>query len=173
MDNQQERPVSLDFLAGLITGEGSFCLAVQRIAKRKGELRITPIFCLFMSDRDTIFASAAALRAYDLPVYIQERPKAGAGQVGIHASGMKRVKRYCETFIPLMSGQKLRAATLVLEFIDSRMSVPPGGRGAAKPYTQRELDIVRELRQVNGNTRGKKTPLESSEAIRRTPATVG
>ena len=161
--------MGLDFLAGLITGEGCFCLAVQRIAERKGKLRITPIFNMFMSDRKTIDLAVASLKQHGLPVYVQERPKAARDQVGIHASGMLRVKRYCDTFLPLLTGQKLRAAELVNEFITSRLDDPfPGGSKGRRPYSQRELQIVTELRAVNGNTRGKKTPLESSEAIRRT-----
>lgn len=150
--------MGLDYLAGLICGEGSFCLAVQRVAARKGALRITPIFAMFMSDRDTVEIAADSLRHHGLSVYVQERPKAGRGQVGIHANGMMRVKRYCETFIPLMTGQKRKAAELVLEFIDSRLA-PHEYVGKGRPYTEKELQIVRDLRMVNGNTNGKKTPL--------------
>ena len=170
MDDQQGRLVSLDYIAGLITGEGCFCLAVQRIAARKGQLRITPIFDIFMSDRETIHIVAESLKSYGLPVYLQDREKAARNHMGIHASGMLRVKRYCETFIPLMTGQKQAAAELVFEFINSRLAVERDGK--KRPYTYEELHIVEKLRSVNGNVRGKKTPLEPSEAIRRTPVST-
>lgn len=142
------------FLGGLVTGEGCFCLAVQRVAKRKGGLRITPIFNIFMSDQETIALAAEACRDLGLSVYIQERPKAARDQTGIHAGGQLRVRRYCEVLIPYLTGQKKEAATLVLQFINSRESKPKTAL-----YTEDELDIVRRLRVVNGNTNGKKTPL--------------
>lgn len=142
------------FLGGLVTGEGCFCLAVQRVAERKGKLRITPIFDMFMSDQQTIRLAAQAFEDLGLPVYIQERPKAGRDQIGIHAGGFKRVRRYCEELIPYLTGQKKEAATLVLRFIDSRERQPRNAE-----YSEFDLDIVRRLREVNGNTRGKKTPL--------------
>jgi hypothetical protein len=142
------------YLGGLVTGEGCFCLSVQRVAARKGRLRITPVFAMFMSDPDTIAFAADALREIGLPVYLQDRPKAGVGQIGITVNGLQRVKRYCEVLIPVLTGQKLRAAEVMLDFIRSREAQPKGA-----PYTEAELEIVRILRDVNGNTRGKKNPL--------------
>lgn len=154
LGNQPERTVGLDFIAGLVTGEGCFCLAVQRVKARKGSLRITPMFDMFMSDTETIEIVASSLEQYGLPVYRADRPKAGRGQTGIHASGILRVKRYCETLLPYLTGQKHQAATLVLRFIESRLAKPK-----QSPYSDDELAIVRDLRLVNGNTNGKKTPL--------------
>jgi hypothetical protein len=140
------------FIAGLITGEGSFCFSVQRV--RGNKLRITPIFAMFMSDHVTIKAVADELELMGLPVYIQERPKAGRDQIGIHIGGMKRVRRYCEAFSQYLTGQKREACDLVLDFIYSRERQPKGA-----PYTEQEKDIVRKLREVNGNTNGRKNPL--------------
>lgn len=159
LGNQQgrlEMILSLDYLAGLITGEGSFCLAVDR--RRHGVVRITPIFAMYMSDRETIDRAADSLRQHGLPVYVAERPKAGVGQVGIHISGFKRCRRYCETFIPLMTGQKRQAAQLVLQFIEAR-EVAGAASGRTVPYTDEHKNIVHELRAVNGNTKGRKNPL--------------
>lgn len=146
--------LSRQFLAGLITGEGSFCFGVM---KRRGKdgYRITPIFAMFMSDRDTIEYAADLLRNLGLPVHIQERPKAGVGQIGIHINGFKRVKRYCEELGPHLTGQKFRAALLVGQFIESREKHPSHNH----PYTEHELDLVRMSRANNGNTRGRKNPL--------------
>lgn len=140
------------YLGGLVTGEGCFCFAVQRI--RGDKLRITPIFAMFMNDRETIKLAAEGFVELDLPVYLQDRPKAGVNQHGISINGLKRNKRICETLIPYLTGQKRKAAELMLAFIDSRQARTKGA-----PYTEAELDIVRELRDVNGNTRGRKNPL--------------
>jgi hypothetical protein len=87
-------------------------------------------------------------------VYLQERPKAGINQYGISINGMKRNRRICETLIPYLTGQKRKAAELMLAFIDSREAQTKGA-----PYTEAELDMVRAMRDVNGNTRGRKNPL--------------
>jgi hypothetical protein len=155
LGNQQER-LTVDtssYLGGLVTGEGCFCFSVQNL--RHGKLRITPIFAMFMSDRVTIDHAAEALAELGLPVYRQERPKAtGRGQCGININGLRRVKKYCDTLLPFLTGQKREAATIVLEFIESRLSKP-----THLPYSEEEIELVRRLRLVNGNTRGKKTPL--------------
>ena len=148
--------LSLEFIAGLITGEGSFCIAVNR--RRHDKTRIYPIFSMFMSDRVTIELVAESLKAHGLPVYVMERPKAARDQVGIHINGMKRSRRYCETFIPYLTGQKKRAAELVLEFINDREN-DRAVQGRTVPYSERQKEIVTELRSVNGNTNGRKNPL--------------
>jgi hypothetical protein len=107
-----------------------------------------------MSDRDTVDFTAAALRELGLPVYRGERPKAGRGQCGVQVTGLKRVGRYCEILLPYLTGQKRAAAELVNEFILSRQSKPKGS-----PYSDDEIALVQRSREVNGNTRGKKTPL--------------
>jgi hypothetical protein len=143
---------SASYLGGLITGEGCFCFSVTR---RRRRLYISPIFAMFMTDRDTVDFAADSLEKLGLPVYRQERPRAtGRGQCGINIGGLKRCKRYCETLIPYLTGQKRRAAELVLEFIVSRE-----GKIKGAPYSESELDLVRNLREVNGNTRGRKNPL--------------
>jgi len=140
------------YLGGLVTGEGCFCFAVGQTKAQN--TRITPIFALFMSDRETVMYAADLLRGLGLPVHMNERPKAGRGQVGIHINGFKRVGRYCEALMPYLTGQKKQAAQLVLAFIKSREEQP-----LRAPYTPHELGLVRQLRIVNGNTRGRKNPL--------------
>jgi hypothetical protein len=157
--------LSLQYVAGLIAGEGTFCLGVMRVANRRGGARITPIFGIYMTDEDTIGQVADSLREHGLPVYYQERLKAGSKgnprkHVGIHASGIKRVKRYCDTFVPLLTGQKRRAAELVQEFCDSRLATPRGGTRGNPPYTERQIQIVEELRTVNSVGNGRKNPVE-------------
>ena len=156
--------LSLDYIAGLIAGEGTFVLAVQRIAARKGKARVVPMFAIFMTDEETIMQVADALREHGLPVYYQERLKAGSKgnprkHVGIHIGGIKRVKRYCDTFAPLLTGQKRQAALLVQEFCDSRLATPRDGTTGRPAYTQRQFAIIEELRSVNGIGNGRKNPV--------------
>lgn len=172
LDNQQERPVGLEYVAGLITGEGCFYLAVQRIkgrgadprANRSRGFRITPGFRLFMQDKETIEVIAATCKNHGLPVYIYERiNKNGTGrsEYGIHATGLKRAHRYTQAFIPLLTGQKKRAAVVLQRFIESRLA------GSLKDgYTDEQVALVEELRSVNGNPKLPRTSLESSETTR-------
>lgn len=160
--------MTLDYIAGLVEGEGCFCLGVQRIKHRKGALRVKPIFVMYMTDKDLIEKVADTLRENGLSVYIQFRAKATSqGQWGIEANGISRAKAYCETFIPLLHGNKRRAAELVLEFCRLREAASrTGNQRGYKPYSERELDIVRDLRMVNGNRNGRKNPLPPVGTLR-------
>lgn len=158
MGNQQERTPSLDFVAGLVVGEGCFYLAVMKTrtpkANRKNTgagYRITPGFRLFMNDRQSIELAAETLRNHDLPVYLSERKD---GSLGIVALGHKRVERYVTILLPLLTGTKKVAAEKVGEFIRSRSTLQVGAN-----YTEEQLQIVRDLRLINGNRNGKKNSL--------------
>jgi len=155
--------MTLEYIAGLITGEGCFCLAVMRVASRRGKVRIVPTFGMFMTDEETIREVAETLKEHGLPVYYQERRKAARGKlhVGVHASGIKRVKRYCDTFVPLLTGEKKRAALLVQEFCDSRLATPRGGTRGNPPYTERQIQLVEEVRAVNSSGNGRKNAIET------------
>ncbi len=159
MANQQERTAELHFIAGLATGEGCFFLAVNKVRGRGGKerenasagYRITPGFRLFMKDHETIHYAADVLRSHGLPVYLYNRKD---GMLGLHAMGMKRTKRYVDTLLPFLTGKKKSAAEIVGKFIESREAKPNGSN-----YDETELELVTELRAVNGNTNGRKNPL--------------
>ena len=151
---QPERAtLSLDYIAGLITGEGSFILGVWK--KREDTLRITPMFRLFMNDHSTVNSVAASLELHGLPARTYMRKQ---GDLGVWADGAKRVKPYTETFAPRLTGYKRLAALTVDEFITSRLSHPSSNTR----YTDAELQLVRELRAINGNRKGRKSPLTYS-----------
>jgi hypothetical protein len=80
------------------------------------------------------------------------------GDLGVWVDGAKRVKPYTETFAPLLTGQKRLAALAVDEFITSRLS----HRSSNARYTDAELQLVRRLRAINGNRKGRKSPLTYS-----------
>jgi hypothetical protein len=71
---------------------------------------------------------------------------------------MNRVKPYTEIFSPLLTGQKRQAALTVDEFITSRLSHPSSNAR----YTDAELRLVERLRAINGNRKGRKSPLTYS-----------
>lgn len=157
--NFERTLLSLDYMAGLITGEGCFALGVRK--KREDTLQIVPIFQLFMNDLVAVKAFAVSLARFGLPVREATRKD---GHIGVWATGGKRVKPYTETFAPLLTGQKRQAALVVDEFIASRRQHPsPNAR-----YTDAELALVEKLRAINGNRRGFKNPLAYSRIDPRT-----
>jgi hypothetical protein len=165
-DNQQERRVlSLDFLAGLIVGEGCFNLTLVRsVEKRpsKGRrgvyLSIKPCFKIKMTDLETMKMVFSSFEYYGLPYYRSDSDEAGKGRRSYtaEARGLKRVKKYTDLFLPYLSGSKREAAEFVASFIDKRLS----SRGAWQGYDEEDLDTIERLRSVNGIAGGKRLSLE-------------
>ena len=150
MDNQQERLVSNDFIAGLMAGEGTFTLGVFRKGKKT---RITPLFSMQMNDGETMRIVHASLLQQGLPSNMYHRPNRGCWT--LQAAGFKRVLRYLETFQPLLTGTKQEAADIVGAFIASRAQV-----SKYEAYSEYELGLVEKIRTVNGVPGRKRTTLE-------------
>lgn len=161
MDNQQERLVSLEYVAGLMAGEGSFCF---NIVRNNGRGLINPVFQLFMTDRDTVEAVYETLHHHDLPGYFYTRPAKGNSreQYGVRIHGVKRVKRICETFVPLLTGEKLRAAEITQAFCVRRLSLHEKAG-----YGPKDVEFVARLRMVNGQRTHNKVSLEDLPRILR------
>lgn len=104
-----------------------------------------------MNDHDTIRWIGDSFKYYGLAFQYQERKDGG---LGIHATGIKRVKRIIETLGEYLSGTKYRAALKVYEWILSRLS-----RDKGEPYTREEMQMILELREINGNLNKKQTPI--------------
>lgn len=150
MDNQQERLVDRSFLAGLIVGEGTFCLAVRRNGKR---CRIMPQFSMQMNDGETIEIVGRSLKAIGLSANIYHRPERKCWTV--QAAGFLRVKRYLEELLPHLTGAKREAAEIVSAFIASREKA-----NKFDPYSDEEIALVERLRSVNGIPARGRTPIE-------------
>lgn len=150
MGNQQERLLSNDFIAGLITGEGTFTLAVYRSGKK---VRIKPMFSLQMNDARTMSRVVASLQALGLPANFYHRPNRGCWTT--QAAGFTQTRRYLEIFLPILSGTKQDAAQIVMDFIESRSKV-----SKFDPYSAEEVDLVEKIRTVNGVPGRKRNSLE-------------
>lgn len=144
-DNQQERPIlSPDFLAGLITGEGSYFIGIRRY---RGYITLYPGFSMRMNDIDTISAVEQSLNSYGLSVY---RNKAVYHRcVNLSTIGIAPMRKHLDFFIPLLSGNKKRAAEVVSEFTNLRES------NRNRRYTLEEVECVEKLREINGPSRGR------------------
>ncbi len=162
MDNQQERLVSLDFIAGLFVGEGSFCF---NIVRNRGRGLINPVFQVFMTDKDTVDSLYRSLQHHGLPGYYYKRNKAGTNtrdQYGIVVHGVKRLARYCDALLPLLTGEKKEAALVMHEFCAHRLSLHPKAG-----YGPKDVEFVRRMRAINGQRTNNKTSLEELPRILR------
>ena len=149
MGNQQERRA---VIAGLITGEGGFHLGVEN----RPRLRIKPIFQMKMADRETMEFVIDYFQLVGLPVYrLDDGPF-----VRIRSDGLKRTRRVIEHFLPLLTGTKRQAASMVLRFIESRES-----KESYSPYSGEEIQMVTELRSINGVRNGKKNKLPNPQRL--------
>jgi hypothetical protein len=177
VENQVERLLSQDTIAGLIMGEGWFGFFTYRV-KRSPRLNIRPGFAITMNDLELMRSFVKSAEVMGLPMYVQpvkRQPNQHRPGVRVEVRGLKRTKRWLDVFLPLILGAKREAAEAVAEFIESRASKP-----VAAPFTEAELEMVRRTRRTNGfnanrlevvfnppkETYGRKKETESSEAIR-------
>lgn len=149
MDNQQRKTVGLDFIAGILTGEGSFFIEVWK--HRGDKLKLTPVVCVRMKDTHTMELVADGLRQHGLPVWVTNKP---IGMTSFRVQGLKRAKKYIDTFLPYLTGTKYEAARLLGEFVDMRLASPVGSG-----YTEEQIEVVKKLREVNGVPNRRRNPL--------------
>ena len=161
MDNQQERPRSLDFIGGLITGEGCFSFVITRNRKRG---MISPAFQIFMADKETMEIAYTTLKSNNLPGYFETRKPQGNSRplCGIRCHGVKSLKRLCEVLLPHLYGDKREAAMIVKEFCDHRLSLGPKAG-----YSPKDVDFVRRLRETNGQAAQRRIALDELPGILR------
>ena len=148
MDNQQERPVSEEFVGGLIVGEGSFNLVhVNKHKGKAGEYR--PCFSIAMADRRTMQLVCEAFTRWGLAYYFYETDRKNGNKsiARIQVHGYKRVKRVLDRLLPHLTGTKREAAECLKGFIDSRMAIP--GTGRWNPVTEQQKDYYLRLKAIN------------------------
>lgn len=141
-DNQQERLLSPEFVAGLIVGEGCFTITVARRAERlkhKHNFVMNATFSIGMNDIETMDMVQRSFASWGLAHYVERKTKRNGYRIS--AVGIKRVSRIIEFFKPYLTGKKLDAALAVEEFINLRLNKPQ-----ASPYGEDEFAIVNRIR---------------------------
>lgn len=133
--------MSLDFLAGLIVGEGSYSLNVHR--PKNGLWEFKPCFSLRMNDVETIDLVCEAFATHGLALY--RAPGVYKRCHSVRVDGIKRMRTHLDVFLPLLTGNKKLAAQIVSDFIDHRLNRPPKSK-----YTETDIDYIVRLREVNG-----------------------
>jgi hypothetical protein len=160
LENQQRRPiVSIDFIAGLIVGEGSYGLNVHRPKQNRWEIK--PCFSLRMNDEETIALVCEAFAHYGLALY--RSPNIYHGCHTIRVDGLQRVRAHLAVFLPRLTGKKLKAATILSEFIEHRLTLPPKSK-----MNDMDVDFIERLREVNGPS-AKRIPIGTLRDYTRSP----
>lgn len=164
MDNQQERPLSTEWAAGLIQGEAHFGFLIWQ--RRKDSTVVFPVFQISMKDEWAILRLQAVLAEHGIPVTIPRAPslvKAGMYRIAIRGHG--RLTRLLDLVMPHLGGDKKASARFVQDFLVSRT-----GKPKAIPYSREELDLVMASREFNQpSTASQRNPLRALENPRRGP----
>lgn len=126
---------SLEWLGGLIVGEGCFFMSLRTNRQRAGSkkwVHLTPGFSITMTDLVVMERIAEALEEYGFKFHVHNSDsisRAGhrpAKTIQMH--GQVRTLAFTEVILPYLDGQKKEAAQAVLDFCKHRLSVP-GRRG--------------------------------------------
>lgn len=156
--NQQERLVSLAWLAGFLEGEGWIGFHVHNN-------RITAAINLINTDFVLIERVSDILKSLNVGFYIQTRKNGCDGNLAhktaksLEVAGMKRVRSLLSYILPFMVARKKQVAEIMLEYVERRLSMPHKPKATAEDW-----EYVARIRALN-----KKGPLESSETTRSTP----
>lgn len=151
---------SLDWLAGLITGEGCFTLSVNRLKQAKGAgwLRITPVFAMTMTDIETMKIAGEAFKAHGMPLYFQDGvsvSKKGESRptLAIHLNGQTRLMVVTDTLLPHLYGKKKEAAQAVNDFCKHRL-----GR-TYRGVDDFDIECVERVRAANASNGHRNTSI--------------
>lgn len=129
-DNQQETATALEigWLSGILEGEGSICLQVNRRKDRTQVLRVTPKVIITNSDKLLIEKCVEILTKLGIGKYVMHTaPNNGSftnstkDMTYIHISGLKRVKKLLETLKSCLYGEKQHRLNRLLKFINRRL----------------------------------------------------
>lgn len=136
--------LTVEFLAGLIVGEGSYSIAIARTPR---SLHLRPTFAMRMNDVETIDLVAQSFAAHGHPLY--RLPGLYKGCASVTAGGVARMRTHLDFILPHLTGTKLDAAAIVSEYCDRRIAV------SKQPYDETDVHFIERLREINGPSAGR------------------
>jgi len=140
MDNPQGKALSLDYLAGLVEGEGCFTLQVQE--KRGPKVVVIPRFQIAMTDLLLIEDVSATLKhlgiGHHVGNYQPKGPRKPVKHIAI--TGLKRLKAFTDILAPHLQGEKKMDAEILQALVTSRLA-----QSDRADYTEREVELVNAL----------------------------
>lgn len=155
--NQQERFLSLAWLAGLFEGEGSVSLVMG-----SGN-RVMPRVHIINTDYALIEEWVSGWKTLGVGSYVQTRkvynPEKHKQTKQVIIAGVKRVQNFCQHILPFVKGRKKEVVAIVLEYCTYRLSLGHPKRGMG--YSSKDFDYVNRVRALN-----KKGPEKSPETVR-------
>lgn len=159
LGNPQSNSFSMEWLAGLIVGEGCFTIGAYRLKQSKsGWIRLTPVFSLTMSDWGTMERVADSMRHHGFKIYVstQQAPSQAGKRpmMRIQSTGIGSVGKIARAFAPLLSGHKQQAAEIVARFSERRLARHKRG------IDEDDIIDVEAIRKVNHRNGGTKYSIE-------------
>lgn len=159
LGNPQSNSFSMEWLAGLIVGEGCFTIGAYRLKQSKsGWIRLSPVFSLSMTDLVTMERVATSMREHGLRIYLSKRAsvsKHGSRPaLNVQSTGIGSVGEIARAFAPLLSGQKQEAAEIVARFCERRLNRHKRG------IDEDDIRDVEAIRRVNARNGGTKYSIE-------------
>lgn len=163
MDNQAGNQFELGWIIGAIDGEGT-------ITMNKGNKSGTyfkPSIQVANTDEAFIIRMAECLDRLDIPYFIGSQFPSLRGIKyrkvwSLCIQGYKRVQRALTILRPELFATKSKQARLVSELVNRRLATPMTHRNQHREFSERELELLAQLRECN--RRGKFKP-ESPEAM--------
>jgi len=146
LDNQQERMMNdLNWLIGIIEGEGCFTLGIKRRKYPKKNKAYFPQIQITNTNIKMITEIRKIISAIGLPYYFYcQLPKNGAPYYRIEIPGLKRVKKFLDLTIDLFRCRGDQAK-LLLDYVNLRLRKPVN-----TPLGEEEDAIARQLYILNG-----------------------
>lgn len=133
-----------EFIGGLVVGEGYFGISVRKYrATSRHMITMLPASSVGMNDVDTIDAVSAFLKESDIAHWVFRHKTKRYAQINIH--GLKRLSRFLPWVMPHLTGDKMKCANNLNEYVQYRLGLPH-----RSPVTERDLQFVRIARSLNG-----------------------
>lgn len=148
-DNQQERPFeALSWLAGILEGEGCFQMTKAKYGKYT---RYYPRVTLVNTDILMLDTVAQIFKSNKIGFHIhtRQRTKNCKPTMAFTIQGIKRAAKLLPLIIPHMRSKKRKAAELLYEYVQWRISQPyVNGQGFDKSRAELVYKQIGEINQV-------------------------
>jgi hypothetical protein len=165
-DNPQVTNAKLGWLAGIIEGEGTLTLAIDR---RKNYLRYQAMLQICNTDSGIILESINIIKSLGVKYYFYCREKGFNGHLGkktlynLQINRMESLKLILEKIIPFMFSLKKSKAILIEQWLNLRIPKKNQKSNMDRQYTSEELSLIEKIRNLNDFTRDSETEKIKSE----------
>lgn len=135
--------LTLEYIAGFFDGEGCASIVKTHVRKNrrmKNGFELTPSITITQKKRDILERIYTTFNQYQIGCYLYNQQSGKINRLKI--TGIKRVKKFCETMIPYTVGKR-RELEILLDYCNYRLSL--AGR---KEYSNIDLEYFNLLQQL-------------------------